>query len=869
MKPILFGANATSWGSFGIGVLTDAIECIVEENRNGAYELELEYPITGNAFAEITLRRIIVAKPNYTDDPQPFRIYEISKPINGIVTVRAQHISYDLSGYVAAPFTAVGSQAALAQMCDPDTVYPADMPFTLETDISSSKTMDVKCPASVRALFGGVEGSLLDNYGGEWHFDGYTCSLKAARGANRGVVIRYGKNLTDLRQEENNASVYTGVYPYYYNQESEVLVTLPERVVTVPGTFDYAKILPLDLSANFENTPTEAQLRAATESYIETNAVGTPKINITISFVELDSLSDRVDLCDSVSVVFDTLGIAATAKCIRTRWDVLKGRYIEAELGSARNSLAGTIANTPEVQHAIEEHSNQFTAISRAIASKVTGNSGGNIVINDTDGDGEPDEILVMDTDDISTAVKIIRINNGGIAFSKDGYNGTYETAWNIDGEFVANFIASGELNAELVKIIGDTNFTWDSANIEIKNPSNPLQMIRFGKYDGTNYGLAFSRDGGVTWGSGFGFDGIQLTDPSDSSNVAKFSGSAFWIRRGSLNITYLGYRTDLKDSSGNTVSGLIYRIGTYRGTAMGLESVAIGFSNMHSGYRSFAAGYYTTSSGNYSVAIGSNCESTGAYSIAIGYNAEAGNTYANAIGYKSLATAENASAFGPNNKVTAYYSTAVGYTNVVSGASAFAAGNANKAEGVYSYAIGSNCEATAMTAFALGEYCKASQEGSTVIGYYLLSSGRYTVAYGQFNTGASYTDGRVVIGVGTGNSNRVDGAIFYSNGNLEIAGSLIQGSDERLKTIIGDAPDVSSIRAKRFIWNDNKPSHDNIEHIGYIAQDVEKVAPYLVQDNGLYKSLDYIGLLCAKIESLERTVDALKSRIDQLEGAR
>ena len=497
MNPILFDAGAVSFTTFGIGVLSSVISCEVEELRNGSYELEMTYPITGAFFEEIQLRRLIVAKPNYTDNPQPFRIYSISKPLNGIVTINAQHISYDLSGYIDAPFTAAGIRAALTQMVDATTIYPTSCPFTFTTDKTNLQDMTLKHPESVRALMGGVEGSLLDVYGGEWHFDGLTCDLETARGSNRGVSIRYGKNLIDLRQEENNASVYTGVYPYYYESDSNTLVVLPEKVINVTGTFGYTKILKLDLTAEFTELPTVAQLRARAESYIADNEIGIPKVNLTVGFQEQESTLARVDLCDTVTVVFDALGVSATAKCIRTKWDVLKGRYIAAEFGSKKTSLAATIADTYEIEQAIKQYSSAFGFVAEKVAKRVTGNRGGYIYLHDTDNDGEPDEILIMDSDDINTAVRIIRINNGGIAFSKTGYNGTYTTAWNIDGEFSANFIASGELQTDLVKILGDAQFYWDSENITLVNPTDSLRMIRFGKYDGVNYGLGFSVDGG------------------------------------------------------------------------------------------------------------------------------------------------------------------------------------------------------------------------------------------------------------------------------------------------------------------------------------------------------------------------------------
>ena len=95
----LFESTATTFQSNGLGGLSDASKCEVVEERNGSFELEMEYHISGRRYSDLKLRRIIVAKPNPYSDPQPFRIYSISKPINGLVTIKAEHISYDMSGY--------------------------------------------------------------------------------------------------------------------------------------------------------------------------------------------------------------------------------------------------------------------------------------------------------------------------------------------------------------------------------------------------------------------------------------------------------------------------------------------------------------------------------------------------------------------------------------------------------------------------------------------------------------------------------------------------------------------------------------------------------------------------------------------------
>jgi len=326
-----------SFSNFGIGALTDCISCEVTEERNGGYELEMVYPFTGVHFNDLETRRIILAKPNYADDPQPFRIYQITTPINGVVSVYARHIVYDLEG-VPAGFCDVTSASAACSSLQNDTGIPH--PFTITTDISSSAEFAVNYPSSVWSWFGGKEGSLLDIYGGEWHYDQYTATLKAARGQDRGVVIRYGHNLLDLEQEANIADMYTGVLPFWKNDTIGELVTA--GIVDADGMFGFRRILTLDMSMDFNNKPTPLELVNKARTYMRSNNVGSPVVNITLDFAQTN---ERVDLCDTVTVLFEKMGITATAKCIKTVWNVLKDRYSSFQFGDAKTTIADTIVD--------------------------------------------------------------------------------------------------------------------------------------------------------------------------------------------------------------------------------------------------------------------------------------------------------------------------------------------------------------------------------------------------------------------------------------------------------------------------------------------------------------------------------------------
>lgn len=444
----------------GVGVLRDCISCTVTEERNGAFELEMVYPITGQHYSSIKLRGLIKAKPNPYSVEQLFRVYEISRPINGQVTVYAQHISYDLSGVPVSPCTGDRASTALAALAQAAAV---DMPFTLWTDLNTAADFSVTEPSSLRRMLGGVEGSILDVYGGEYEWDNYTVKLHSHRGSDRGVTIRYGKNLVDLKQEESCAEVYTGVYPYVKNSD-DTLLQLPEKVVYAEGNYDYKRILTLDLSDKFDdedNPATEAGLREAAKEYMSANSIGTPTVSLTVSFAQLEqteeykgmALLERVGLCDTVHVIFAKLGVTADAKCIKTAYNVLLGRYDSVDLGDARSTLADTVANIgKDTQQSIDKTKSALEQAITRVTQLITGNLGGYVVLHSSTGSNQPDEILVMDTPDINTATRVWRWNLAGWGYSATGYNGPFRLAATMDGAINADFITAGTMTADLIR---------------------------------------------------------------------------------------------------------------------------------------------------------------------------------------------------------------------------------------------------------------------------------------------------------------------------------------------------------------------------------------------------------------------------------
>lgn len=339
--PRLYPPTAAAWDTNGLGALSDCISCVVEETLNGPFELEMQYRLNGLHYADITLRAIILAKPNPTARPQPFRVYKISRPINGVVTINAQHLSYDLSGIVIEPFNAPSLASALDGM---KTNAVTENPFEYETDKTVISDFVVSYPSSARSLVAGQRGSLLDTYGGELEFDRYQVKIWAHRGKDNGVTIRYGKNMTDVSQEEDGSGVYTGVYPYWYSEE-EGSADLGSSYVPVEGEFDFTRILLLDLTEEFENKPTAEELTQKAQEYISNHDPGVPTISTTVSWYQSREFVENVNLGDVVGVYFSRLGISAKAKIVKTRYNALQNRYESVDIGSVRSSIAGTIVS--------------------------------------------------------------------------------------------------------------------------------------------------------------------------------------------------------------------------------------------------------------------------------------------------------------------------------------------------------------------------------------------------------------------------------------------------------------------------------------------------------------------------------------------
>lgn len=514
MIPILYSPTTTSFTTGGIGKLIDAGSCIVTEERNGSYELEMTYPITGHLYDEIKQRSIIFAKPSPAQSEQPFRVYRITKPLNKVVTIYAAHISYDLSGIPVKNFTSQSVQAALTALTTSSVI---SNPFTFWSDKTNSGVMEIETPTPCRTILSNI----LDVYGGEYEFDKYTVKLHSLRGFDNGVSIKYGKNLTDLEQDENCSNVYTGVLPYWTGNDT----TVSGSVVNAPGTYDFTRILPVDFTSDFEEQPSTTQLDNAATNYISANNIGIPEVNLTVSFVHLNQteeyknlgIFERVELGDTIKVEFAAMGVSSTARCVKTVYNALLERYDNVELGEVKKGLADTISSQTSSIIDISKNSGVSSAVKAAIiaaSEAITGQKGGSVILHDTRGGNKPNELLFLDNDDISQAQKVWRFNLSGFGYSSNGYEGPFTTAITRDGSIVADFITTGSMDAARITAgilqSKDGRFLIDlTANtITMKNPSGNTVF----SFDG-NGNLTISGNVTATGGSiaGFTINGDNL----------------------------------------------------------------------------------------------------------------------------------------------------------------------------------------------------------------------------------------------------------------------------------------------------------------------------------------------------------------------
>lgn len=353
MIPILYSENETEFDSNGIGRFSDCISCRVTEERNGVYELELVYPVSGKHSESIDLGCIILAKANAKDSRlQPFEIVDVVKDTDNVISVFAVHISYRMSFIPVKPISNSSYITAGTAINLIKNNVVGNNPFTLKTDKADKAIFNMPLPLSMKSMLYGEEGSLLDCYGGTWYFDHFTATLMGQRGEHTDVVIRYGRDLEEFTYGGSREEIYTGILPYWkgsYTPEGaddavEVVVVPDSPVVksAFENKLPYSRNIVVDVTGDFdddefENYPTKSQVTAKGVEYVNANVTETEETYVKISFVQErkddNSYINSLGMCDEVTVIHNPFGVYVTGKIVKTVYDVLLERYESVEIG--------------------------------------------------------------------------------------------------------------------------------------------------------------------------------------------------------------------------------------------------------------------------------------------------------------------------------------------------------------------------------------------------------------------------------------------------------------------------------------------------------------------------------------------------------
>ncbi len=371
MIPLLREFSTTLDGR--VSPLSDTISCIATEERNGLYGLKMVVGMDDPNFDEIEHNKLILVKANDTDEKlQAFIIYAIEKNMNERATIYAEHVSR-LMKYIPVPAMSENNeelQYVLSAISGRLSRAGIDNPFTFNTTWTKSISLNVGVPTNLLSVLTGTRGSITDVCkGGEWHFDNFTATLKQSRGADNGVEISYGKNLTDLNQERHIENTATGILPYWTGKDTNnierlVYIKTPEGFIVYADGHDdqlYERIIPVDFSDKLKwgssDTPTTMsnKLLTAARNYVDDNDIMTPKVSMKVSFAPIWSsvgyeeqynVNKKVALCDTVTIKFERLGVNAKAKVTKIEYDVLNERCSKITLGDAKQSFSEKMAQT-------------------------------------------------------------------------------------------------------------------------------------------------------------------------------------------------------------------------------------------------------------------------------------------------------------------------------------------------------------------------------------------------------------------------------------------------------------------------------------------------------------------------------------------
>ncbi len=373
MQPILYKSDTVKTDfndNNGLGFFNHCIACTVTEERNGLYELSMTILPTDRLSKSVAVGMFVKTMANPHDEPQLFEIYQMSVNDKAI-EIKGQHVKYIANGNVISEaYTPTGTPLEVWE--DIADLLSFDNLFEFYSDIKTSATVTTGKDRPVRLgdMLGGVEGSFLDSYGGEYHYDNFKIELLSARGTDSGICLRYGSNISTYRQDSDINTVYTHFLPYAYlsvedsdgNARDYQMAVNTNLIDLENDRLSYQRALAYDFSEKFSEdkiiTPTNggaplnwseltAKLKTLAESYVDTNRTALTEISSNITVDVADTLRNlgTCRLCDTVQIYYEPLDVTAKAKIVKTEYDSLNERYKKIELGTIKKTIADLFSN--------------------------------------------------------------------------------------------------------------------------------------------------------------------------------------------------------------------------------------------------------------------------------------------------------------------------------------------------------------------------------------------------------------------------------------------------------------------------------------------------------------------------------------------
>ncbi|HGF8073528.1 phage tail spike protein [Enterococcus faecium] len=447
----------------GLGALSDWLTATVSNKLNGAEIFQGTYPISGTNADLIVEGRIIQCYVDENRAKQRLRIYYAKTSVIGnTIEVKAEPIFNDIRKSVLNKYDSGTEKITATQAWQNAKVLakpaiPSQFSFSSLVDTLANVKIE---KANFLEFFGGKEGSILDRFHGEFLKDNNTLRHEKSLGTDHKIKAIYTKNLTGIDLEIDAQSVLVGVYPFISSSsEGEDEITLPEEVIFT----DYVDDYPAGYVSfvDFKDKATDvATLREAAKDWLKTNIdKQKPQVSGSIELVPLRHQRgyekfvdlEKVLMGDGVDVYHPQLKVNMSARIVEYTFNVLTNSYDKLVVGNVKtNFLENTENNVSNlINDAIDQLKNggEISDLINDIVDHqtdiITGQDGGYVLLDPKEA---PSRILIMDTPDKNTARNVLQINNAGIGFSKTGINGTYDTAWTLDGGFNASFITAGEI---------------------------------------------------------------------------------------------------------------------------------------------------------------------------------------------------------------------------------------------------------------------------------------------------------------------------------------------------------------------------------------------------------------------------------------